>query len=113
MRERVHYDSDAQPNMGDDRTTSVWVEFTAEGGLKIDGYDYVSWPSRDYEWHVVVAADQSEALRRSLGAKSVEDILSVLVSRFPHESYGFWQRFSGWLDEHNIEYSHSSRWADN
>lgn len=32
MRERVHYDSDAQPNMGDDRTTSVWVEFTAEGG---------------------------------------------------------------------------------
>jgi len=48
MRERVHYDADAQPNMCDDRSTSVWVEFTPEKGLEIDGYDSASWPSRDY-----------------------------------------------------------------
>ena len=45
MRERVHYDADAQPNMCDDRSTSVWVEFTPEKGLEIDGYDSASWLS--------------------------------------------------------------------
>ena len=113
MRERVHYDADAQPNMCDDRSTSVWVEFTPEKGLEIDGYDSASWPSRDYEWHVVVAPDQFEALREALGAETVEDIFNVLVSRFPDESYAFWGRFSGWLGEHDIQYTHSSRWADN
>lgn len=113
MRQRVHYDDFAQPNMGDDRTTSVWVDFIPEEGLKIDGYDYTSWPSRDYEWHLVVAADHSDALREALGAKAGEDILDVVVRRFGKESYGFWQGFSTWLGERGIPSSHTSRWADN
>ena len=33
MRTRLHHDPDAQPNMGDDRRTTVWVEFTPDEGM--------------------------------------------------------------------------------
>lgn len=113
MSKRVHYDPYAQPNMDDDRCTSVWVDFTNQEGLTIDGTDFASWPSRDYLWQFRVAADQTPALREALGAEDGQDTLDVLVDRFGNKSYGFWLGFSAWLDEHNIEYSQSSRWADN
>lgn len=113
MRTRLHHDPDAQPNMGDDRRTTVWVEFTPDEGMAVDGYDSTSWPSPDYEWHIRVAGEEFEQLRNALGAEPGDDTFDAFVRRFEGRSYSEWLGFSGWLKEHGVEFTFSSRTSDN
>ena len=82
MRQRVFYDPDCMPNMGVERSVSVFADFTDDDGLTIDGSDLTSWPGRDLVWSIRVAADQTENLRKALGAKPGENTLDGVEGRF-------------------------------
>ena len=112
MSRRVFHDPNPSLNMGDNRTLLVMADLTDEG-LSVDGYDYASWPSSDYEWKVRVAPDQLEKLRAEIGAEAGEDTLDVFVARIDDGSYGPWLNIGTWFTEHGIEFAFTSRSVDN
>ena len=113
MRQRVFYDPDCKPNMGVDRSVSVFADFTDDDGLTIDGSDLTSWPERDFVWSIRVAADQTENLRKALGAKPGESTLDVVVGRFEDGTLSPSLGLSAWLTEHGLQFSRSEQWQDN
>jgi hypothetical protein len=65
----------------DGRFLDAWVD--GIGRLHLDGQDLggdteAVWPSDEYEWFSVIAADEVPAVRELLGIDADEDLLDVL-----------------------------------
>ncbi len=60
-----------------------------------------------------MGVERTENLRRALGAKSGENTLDVVVGRFEDGTLSPSLGLSGWLTEHELQFSRSEQWHDN
>jgi hypothetical protein len=83
---------------------TVWVAYTDDGALHFAGQDLAAFgdPGYQYEYDILVAPDQFDAMRLALGVTPDVDLLTAVCG---HVDDIMPAGERTWLDAHNIAHS--------